>query len=47
MSQQSSRLIADMLYPYHETPNPRPYFSQKVESLKADSEPRKRTEIND
>ena len=46
MSQQSSRSGVDMLYSYHETPNLRIRFSQKVESLKDDSEQRIRAEIN-
>ena len=35
-----------MLYPYHETPNLHIRFSQKVESLKDDPEPRIRAETN-
>lgn len=35
-----------MLYPYHETPNLHIRFSQKVENLKDEQEPRIRAETN-
>ena len=35
-----------MLYSYHETPNLHIRFSQKVENLKDDSEPRNRAETS-